>query len=287
MTRLVFITLSNATYRVFHEQLESFFGGNVDIQGLCLEDDPFAHDIRADLWVASSRDALSLVAAKRFDWQAAPHVIVSRRTLNPSKLSPLFGISPETRVLVVNNAEDVAVEAVEILKRYGLSHLDLVPWWPGAGRNANGARVAVTPGFPNLVPKSIPEVHDLGIRPLDVSTLVEIGLRLGLSLDDVHYATATQFKDVVEVVRTQTDLVKALESFGNDLEAILDSVLDGVVLFDEEGIVLRANSVAKSMLGTDNPVGSKVTEWFSDSFTGNKGAIRAAEGSTGRANPSS
>ncbi|MGE5483500.1 MAG: sigma-54 interaction domain-containing protein [Ignavibacteriales bacterium] len=260
MKRLVFFTLSRSVCRVFQEQLASFFRDRVAIQGYCMEDPLPSEGIKGDLFLASSRDVLP--ALSRVLEGCRP--IVSRRGLDPSKIGPLFRYPPGTRFLVVNNAEDVALETVELLRSLGLHSYELVPWWLGCPVPSDAREVVVTPGFTSLVTFPARHVYDLGVRPIDISTLVEITMLLGLPLDGIHHATVSGYQGVVNVVREQASLIAAVELARRDLEAILDNVRDAVIMSDYKGKVHRLNNAAKNLLGVHNDTAKALNlgRWF-------------------------
>jgi len=257
--QLTFITLSRSTYRVFEAQLKSFFREQVAIWGACLEDPQQLSEIGGDLILVSSRDVIPVLAGKMTGGQ----FIVSRRTLDPSKLSSLFKLEAGTEVLVVNNAQDVTEDTVDLLREFGLDSLHLIPWWPGCQKSVKNIKTAVTPGFVSIVPSSITDVYDLGVRPIDVSTLVEIALHLHLPLEGIHYATAANYKGMVKVIREQADLLSEVESSRKELEVILDNVHDAVIMCDSRGTIRKFNNAAELMLRAQDKAGrTNVNEWL-------------------------
>lgn len=242
--------------------MNSFFKDKVSLAGACLERSKKLPEIEADLYLLSSNDVLMALERKLKDRR----FVISRRTLDPSKLGPLFKIRPGTPVLVVNNAKDVTLDTVELLKKFGLDSLELIPWWPGASFLPETVEVAITPGFTSLVPASITQVHDLGIRPIDVSTLVEISLLLGLPLEGVHHATAANYQGITKIIREQLNLLEAVESSRRDLEVILDNVHDAVIMSDFDGNIKKINNAAKKMIGLGEPeiFNYNLRRWFSE-----------------------
>ncbi|MGE5579039.1 MAG: sigma-54 interaction domain-containing protein [Bacillota bacterium] len=262
MGNLVFVTKSRETYEVFDWQLNSFLGEFVNVRGYCLLNETESVDcFGADLVVLSTeecRQALRL-------GQDSPQVLLSRRSLDPSKLSPLFALEPGTKVLVVNNAEDVAKETAELVASFGLGELCLIPWWPGIVHTDPLPNIAITPGLTGIVPASIRTVHNIGTRPIGVAGLVEIAILLGVPLDGLWKATASNWEGVIRVIRNQADLLKKVDSARYDLEAILDSVHDAVLMCDERLRIRMLNSAAALVLGVSraDAVGKSLEKWFS------------------------
>ena len=252
LKRLTFLTLSRATYRIFETQLKSFFKDQVAIYGVCLEDSHEIPQLEGDLILVSSRDVVPVLAGKITNKQ----FIISRRTLDPSKLGPLFKLEANTKVLVVNNAQDVTEDTVDILREFGLDSLNLIPWWPGCDKDVRSVKIAVTPGFTSIVPSHVTQIYDLGVRPIDISTLVEIALRLDLPLEGIHYATAANYKGMLKAIREQVNLLSEIESSRKELEVILDNVHDAVIMCDSTGKIRKLNNAAKLMLEAGVKVGT-------------------------------
>jgi transcriptional regulator with PAS, ATPase and Fis domain len=260
LTDLIFVTKSRETYDVFDRQLKAFLPRDVSVKGFSLDAVKSVDCRKAKVVLLSSADCRTVLRLGNSN----PKVLISRRTLDPSKLGPLFTLEPGTDVLVVNNAEDVAKETARLIAAFGLDMLNLIPWWPGALRLKPRPSIAVTPGLPGIVPGFIATVYDVGIRPIDASSLVELGLALGISLDGITEENASNYQGVVRVIREQADLLKRVDAARADLEAILDSVHDAVIMCDEDLRINTLNSTAASVLGLGRStgVGRSLTEWF-------------------------
>jgi len=245
--RLVFYTLSRATLDVFMKQVRSFYGPDLlSVAGYSLDSGRLPEDTEAEIVLVSSRALVPIIEALGMRHRT----LVCRRTLDPSRLSPLFGLRTGEKVLVVNNAQDVAEETSALISRMiGDSAPQLVPWWPGCGHDLGKITTAVSPGFADLAPKAIRKVYDLGVRPIDTSTIVELALDLGLPLDTIHLANADGFQSMSRLVREHVESVSVLESAHRDLAVILDSVSDAVIMIDSRGAVRRLNNAARLMLG--------------------------------------
>jgi PAS domain-containing protein len=251
LTDLIFVTKSQETYDVFDRQLKAFLPEHISVKGFSLDAVESVDCGEAKVVLLSSADCRKVLRFRGSD----PKVLVSRRTLDPSRLGPLFTLEPKTNVLVVNNAEDVSRETAQLIAAFGLDMLNLIPWWPGAVLTKPRPTIAVTPGLPGIVPGSIATVYDVGTRPIDASSLVEVGLVLGISLDGIAKENASNYQGVVRVIREQADLFRRVDSARNDLEAILDSVHDAVIMADEDLRIHTLNTTAALVLGLDRSAG--------------------------------
>ncbi len=260
MTDLIFVTKSKETYAVFDRQLKAFLPRDVSVKGFSLDAVKSVDCRDAKVVLLSSADCRKVLRLGNSD----PRILISRRTLDPSKLGPLFTLEPGTDVLVVNNAEDVSKETARLIAAFGLDMLNLIPWWPGADVTKPRPTIAVTPGLPGIVPGFITTVYDVGTRPIDASSLVELGLTLGIPLDGITKENASNYQGVVRVIREQADLFKRVDAARADLEAILDSVHDAVIMCDEDLRINTLNATAAAVLGLGRSagLGRSLTEWF-------------------------
>ena len=85
----------------------------------------------------------------------------------------------EVNVPVMKIDLPMAQEAVTKLIQLGASHINYIPFYPGASpKLAEGIQYAITPDEARYVPEGIPHIVDVGQRQMDSGTLVEIALKL-------------------------------------------------------------------------------------------------------------
>ena len=95
------------------------------------------------------------------------------------ELRKLKEIPSGSKVLFVNMTQTMAREAIAQLNQFGINHIQLIPFYPGAVLEEN-VSVAVTPDEVRYVPDSVETTINLGQRPCTSGMMIEIALRLGL-----------------------------------------------------------------------------------------------------------
>jgi PAS domain S-box-containing protein len=235
------VTISRETALVFKRQLRQFFGQDLIIQVFTTPArDQWPETFPGEIVLVSGQSLLPLV-----DGRVSPQsrLFAARRAVDTSRLEPCLHIPPGTKALLVNNDYDTAVETVELLHALGVDHLDFIPYAPG--REApDGVAVAVTPGMSRLVPSHMSTVIDLGIRSIDISTLVEIAVALGRPLHGANFLAPGYARFAIESMRRHIETSRHLASLNRLFETILNSIQDAVITTDANGHIQVINASA-------------------------------------------
>ena len=108
------------------------------------------------------------------------------------RLDEVFGLPEGSEVYVLNDFKSSAYDAVRLFETLGLNQFRYIPFYPGA-RDEGVARPLITFGEYDdqchYLPRCIEKIIDVGIRTIDISTIVEIMLRLGLPDEKMHQVT--------------------------------------------------------------------------------------------------
>lgn len=248
------ITIAEIIRDAFSEQLEEIFGDRVEVKKYVLGDDNI--DLSdCDVVLSSSKVIYEKV---RDITPEDTDVITVRRAINLENISELFQIRPETKVLVVSNYQYTAKETVDLLKELGIDHLNYRPYAPGD--EFSDQEVAITPGGKYLVPDGVDQIIDIGVKLIDVSTIIEILFNLKLSLQNSNFLIANYTKKLVNLNKysTQLNLI---------LEGILATSHDGIIAVDEDNKIMFINKTAEKLMNVSikNSIGKKIVEVINNS----------------------
>lgn len=241
--KVTLITTETITHRFFAQQLRAHLDSLVEIDGYSLEDG-LPERIEATLVVASTDEVLR--KARPLIAPGTP-AIIARRGVASTKIEEVLYLPKGSRVLVVSRELSAAQETADILRNLGMDHVEYLPWTPGLPVPAAG--VAVTPGATHLVPPEIGRIINIGLRPLDLSTLMDIVLTCGISKDVVN---SISFEYTRTMVRLNQRLLAALTDVKEStarLEVLMGSLDEGVLYLDRSGIVVVCNRSAQELLG--------------------------------------
>ncbi len=238
--RIVIVAADEKVSKEYKCQLEGIFGTKLEIELLSLEDDPEIF-LGFDLILAASHAIYEDVKQK------APlnaKIISVIRNINTLELQKVFNIEPGNTALVVSNYLDAALETVNLLTELGLNHIKYIPYCPGCDLSPsliNSANLAITAGASGFVPIGLSRIVDLGLKVIDISTVVEIIINLGLPLERINVFTLRYMKEFIALNRKIGDLKYRLE-------AVLDASSDGIISLNSLGNIAFMNQTAETFL---------------------------------------
>jgi transcriptional regulator with PAS, ATPase and Fis domain len=238
---LALVCYDERDMKVFAEQIGALFSDSIELLAL-----------RADAVGPGALASADLVLFDTFEsclrcaGAGLPaNVIFARRTISKTGLEALSGLPAGAELAVIDSTRAMAEEMASALIHLGLRGLrplaraEAVP--PGLG-------AAIVFCEREAAPAGLP-VFDAGNCLLDVGTIIDIGVRLGLvDLLDRRNIRASYR----ELVTTDTGLANILGKM-NRLEGSLDILLGavdaGVVGVDAEGRIFVCNEAAKAFMG--------------------------------------
>lgn len=180
------------------------------------------------------------------------------------RLDEVFGLPEGSEVYVLNDFKSSAYDAVRLFETLGLNQFRYIPFYPGA-KDDGVARPLITFGEYDdqchYLPRCIEKIIDVGIRTIDISTIVEIMLRLGLPDEKMHQVTAKYVKDLIALTREINHLNHNNESMRREMETVVQTVDEGIITLDARDNVLVFNAVAEKIfnLSSSDIVGRKIS----------------------------
>ena len=193
--RISVVSLDARAGESYGREVASLFGACADVSVYNVQDGSAMGVLpRADLFVVST-DAYGSAE------EVARHIPMGCQTMAVevsfrwSELRKLKEIPEGTKVLFVNMTQTMAREAITQLSQFGVNHIHLIPFYPGAVPEED-VHMAVTPDEMRYVPEGIETVINLGQRSCTSGMMIEIALRL-----DMAYLLETQpfqeyFRDI-------------------------------------------------------------------------------------------
>lgn len=174
--------------------------------------------------------------------------IIAQRTVRLDRISHLLDIPLGSHVLVVYNLFAGAVALANDLREMGFDAYHFHPFDNGKPLEQD-FEYAITLGEPHLVPPSIPNVINLGMRNLGLSTIGQI----------IHHFTGSYMVDDIVLNRYIRPYVQTYLNLYNEtqrnqrlqrlMESVVAEIEDGALVFDRNNVILLANDKARKILG--------------------------------------
>lgn len=165
----------------------------------------------------------------------------------PYYLDQLFLLAPGTRVLVVNELEEGALEVIRQLEQRGVTHVTYIPYWDGCGKVVENVSVALSPGMLQYCPPGITERIDIKRRHLSVATFIELLRRLGLPITNIGRLMSYHSNLLFQTYRRLSDQHAKALRLQKTLQTMLGNMPDAV-LYSEDGLILECNHRAEKLL---------------------------------------
>jgi sigma-54 dependent transcriptional regulator, acetoin dehydrogenase operon transcriptional activator AcoR len=173
-------------------------------------------------------------------------IIVIQRTIRELEACKIAAIPANTKVLVVNNDDEMTFETIALLYQLGMNHLDMVPF--ESNHDYNDIAIAITPGESGLVPPYIPTVLDVGNRCIDLPTLFQIITRLGLDDWGVHQRLIQYSESILTPNLGLKKQHREIFQKNLELNTVINASGEGILLLSEDNQIILSNSCLADML---------------------------------------
>ncbi|MBM7650111.1 PAS domain S-box-containing protein [Bacillus ectoiniformans] len=259
--QLALITGSIQTKEQLHQQLVQIFGEYIKIES-------YAVDESVPLSFTNKMIVYSSHAVK--DETTNLHItgcreIISKRTANYDYIDQLFLLKKNTKVLYVNDSFESAAEAIDNLLHLGMDHLEYIPYSKSLPVPFQ-IDAAVTPGENELVPSFITHTINLGVRLIDIHTIIQIADFFQLPEATVTSVTNRYLKKIIDLSQKLSSISQKAKSLNHFLEKVVDGVNDGILAFTANGQITVFNEGLSRMTGwsADQAIGKELTRIFKD-----------------------
>ena len=246
MKRLVLFALYAQTSEYLNKQLDSIFCDLVEIVSYSIENDYSVSTVEGDIVLITTPSILNLVRQKVKD--GVPIVSI-RRTLTVDAFNKLKRIPSKSKVLLVNSTLDTALETIAQIYQLGITEVYFIPFAPQMSNIPNDVSIAVTPGETKFVPKKIKNVIDIGNRVIDISTLFDVTAKLELDPDIVGKIVNNYMQEILPLSNGFLHVLRQHEVVKRQLFSVLNLLSVGIIITDEQGIVVEFNQYAEKMTG--------------------------------------
>lgn len=243
--RVAVVTFSSEVGDFYCKQLKGLFGESIDVEKYSFDNNTIDRKISGDVIVIST---YAIYEAVRSYIGEKSEIVITNITISKNGLNQIMNIPSGTKAMLVNLSAEMCIETISLLYQLGANHVEFVPVYPGI-KDIPEIDIAVTPGEMRYVPDSASNIIDIGHRLLDMSTIVEIALKLKFE----HLIQSNIFKNYFDKIARSSYSLLELTGKTNRLESqfdILFKILDeGIVGVNSQGIIFAYSKSAERIIG--------------------------------------
>ena len=187
--------------------------------------------------------------------------IVSKRVIKHQCIDEILNIPRGTDVLLVNDIPSSCEEVVRQLKSQGLDHINYHQYYPGI-KSYKNLDIAITPGESHLVPGEISNIIDIKSRHLDVSTLIEILIKLNCMDKYGSIVSSYFYRDMINVSIKYIKKSQESTRLKDLLTNLLDNQKNGIIYtnINNKVIVLNEESLRLLDINKENILSKDIYE---------------------------
>lgn len=187
--------------------------------------------------------------------------IVSKRVIKHQCIDEILNIPRGTDVLLVNDIPSSCEEVVRQLKSQGLDHINYHQYYPGI-KSYKNLDMAITPGESHLVPGEISNIIDIKSRHLDVSTLIEILIKLNCMDKYGSIVSSYFYRDMINVSTKYIKKSQESTRLKDLLTNLLDNQKNGIIYtnINNKVIVLNEESLRLLDINKENILSKDIYE---------------------------
>lgn len=252
--KIVLIAGSVNTKDFLFRQLKEFLTDNYILEAYAQEEG-LKSVIVCDLLIVSSaemKDELDQMDIKI----ECGDIVVCDRSVNFDFIDQVANLPVNEEVLLVNDEKETVFSSINDLKELGLNHIKYYPYYPGIS-NYKKLKTAITPGEPDKVPNFVTNMIDLGPRIISINSMYSIMDKLKLDHKDTTFITKKYMQKIVNVSKHVSAINNKVNALNSYLNNIVHNLVNGILVYDENGFIKYANEKIKKFLLTEKELENK------------------------------
>lgn len=240
---LAIIGYNASTVDIYHEQIASLYSDNIIIDKFCIED--IKQGIEADLVLVQSYNVFKMI---RQYIQNESEVIIVNRTISKAGLGKIMSIPENTQVMLWDENAEMAAQMISVIYQLGVRHIELAPIYLGFDSSVEG-KILLVLGESKYVPSFSSKIINIGNSLLDISTIMDIGVKLELFDILQRQDIQKSYKEIVTTDFGLAHLIGKTNRFESELDILLQVLDDGVIGVNHDGLICSCNEGAQKITG--------------------------------------
>ena len=239
MKTIKVIAIEKRATETYVDNLKIFFDDYANVDGICLREDSINSMVEADVFVVSNPAIFNYIHDLIPNDSNVVYIDIAFYQKDIEKLTT---IPKRSNVLLVDYKEYAAISLVALINEYGINHINIVPYAPEISiKNLDEFSIAITPGLFELVPEEIEEIINIGYRKIDISTITSIASILNISSFEFNRKVIEYSEELCNRSKVLSSILKNLNKDQIYIEAILDSIDDGIIIHDQDHNILHCS----------------------------------------------
>lgn len=252
--RIVFIAGSLNTKNFLLKQLKEFITDDYIIKAYAQEEE-IIPDFDCDLLIVSSREMKKELDTLNIKCNYKD-IVVCERSVNFDYIDQVANLPVNEEVLLVNDEPETTESSINDLRDLGLSHIKYYPYYPGILAYKK-LKTAITPGEPNKVPSCVTNIIDLGPRIVNINSMYVIMDKLNIDHKYTSFITQKYMKKIINVSKRVSEINNNVNELNGYLNNIIHNLVNGILVFDDNGYIKYANERMKLLFLTDKKLENK------------------------------
>ncbi|SHJ49672.1 sigma-54 interaction domain-containing protein [Tepidibacter formicigenes] len=245
MKKLAIISYSSQTVNTYYEQIKSLFSENIIVEKFCIENKNIKEGIKADVVLVPSYNAFKMI--KKYI-EKKTEIVIANRTISKVALQKIMNIKEGKRALLLDESEEMALQMTSVIYQLGARHIELIPIYPGCKESIDEEILILLGGNKNII-GSPNKIIDIGNSLLDLSTIIDIGVKLDLVHILQRQNIEKSYKEIVTTNFGLADMIGKTNRFESQLDILLQILDDGIIAVNSNGNIYSYNESAKNIIG--------------------------------------
>lgn len=240
--KLSVIAHKKTTLRALTTYFEEILSDYLDIFGY-IDDDYKAEEDDSEVLVLSGETVKNAMGS----CLQGKRCFVSERELDYRNLYQLTMIKPNTRVYVVNDERQGALDAIESLEKTQINQLNYIPFYPGANI-VEGVNTAVAIGEMQFVPDTVSVKIDLGTRIPSISAIIEICNFYEIPPQVIDAISSSYMNNIIQLLKVNYHHLQSIHDTEQVIRTVFNNSKDGMCIVDHLGNIKTLNDTFLEML---------------------------------------
>ena len=176
-------------------------------------------------------------------------IIIANRTLRLDVIDQLLDLPVGSKTLLVTKTDIGTTEAMQTLSEIGFSHFSVHSFLTDNYDACSSITTVLLFDEPEQIPAWTKKVIDLGVREIELSSLVELAYNLNEPLKTNIPISIKYLQEIVYRSQRMLKSAKSVDLLNRQLNVVLNNVADCLIVVDADYIIRFFNDTAQAFIG--------------------------------------